>query len=176
MAALEWILGSNCGTRSRASSGLPLWHRPRCSHVGSNNVEPPVCIGWIEAMSQRYGTILLQSNMYHCREFLGAIGITTSVLYDWIDALFLAACVHPRSISMNKTMNSLRLTLTWLLRFNLAHLAHEVVFCASHPSSCRRGTGEKNQARLARCRLQKLNSISRPGGPGGQGIVLMQQK
>lgn len=79
-------------------------------------------------------------------------------------------------------MNGLQLMLTWLLRFNLAYLAHEVVFCASHPSSCRRGTGEKNQTWLARCRLQKLNSISWPGGPGGQGfwaclyIAYMQHK
>lgn len=83
-----------------------------------------------------------------------------------IDASCLTALVHPRRVSMN----GLRLMLTWLLRFNLAYLAHEVVFCASHPSSCRRGTGEKNQTWLARCRLQKLNSISWPGGQGGQGF------
>ena len=53
-------------------------------------------------MSQRYGSVLLQSNMYHCREFLCAIGITTAFCMTEIDASFLTALVHPRRVSMNK--------------------------------------------------------------------------
>lgn len=85
-----------------------LWRAAMWAH----NVEPPVCIGWIEAMSQRYGSTLLQSNMYHCREFLCAIGITTAFRMTEIDASFLTALVHPRRVSMNKQWTAC--SLCWL--------------------------------------------------------------